>query len=169
MHGLALLIQHQIQQQHSRHSYVLCRSSSVNGSSCHACLSYAFYNAAACAVSTASAAAANSQLCPLNLCLGFSHNSAVAVAPLLWCAVCYAVLCCAAEGIEYCIVHPHISYPAAAVFTLTAVPGLRRLAYRMTLGRLRNPEVRISDQICLGVCVGGGSQVNAFTVGYPQH
>jgi hypothetical protein len=36
--------------------------------------------------------------------------------------LCCAVLC-AAEGIEYCIVHPYISYPAAAAFVLTAMPG----------------------------------------------
>jgi hypothetical protein len=35
--------------------------------------------------------------------------------------LCRAVLC--AEGIEYCIVHPYISYPAAAAFVLTAMPG----------------------------------------------
>lgn len=55
------------------------------------------------------------------------------------------MLCCCVihptEGIEYCIVHPYISYPAAAAFVLTALPGVRRVAYRLTLGRLRNPEV----------------------------
>lgn len=49
------------------------------------------------------------------------------------------------EGIEYCIVHPYISYPAAAAFVLTAMPGVRRLAYRVTLGRLRNPEAVVSS------------------------
>jgi hypothetical protein len=40
-------------------------------------------------------------------------------------------------------VRPQYAYPAAAAVVLAAVPGVRRLAYRLTLGRLRNPEVRV--------------------------
>lgn len=46
-----------------------------------------------------------------------------------------------AEGIEYVVAHPEIGYPLAAVTAVTALPPLRRLLYRMTIGRLRSPEV----------------------------
>eukprot|EP00878_Enallax_costatus_P008810 GHUV01009210.1.p1 GENE.GHUV01009210.1~~GHUV01009210.1.p1 ORF type:complete len:234 (+),score=52.20 GHUV01009210.1:186-887(+) len=49
------------------------------------------------------------------------------------------------EGVEYCILHPYISYPAAAGLTLVALPGVRRFTYRVTLGRLRNPEAVVSS------------------------
>eukprot|EP00882_Tetradesmus_deserticola_P017546 GHRQ01018797.1.p1 GENE.GHRQ01018797.1~~GHRQ01018797.1.p1 ORF type:complete len:107 (+),score=40.73 GHRQ01018797.1:791-1111(+) len=48
-------------------------------------------------------------------------------------------------GLEYCVHHPYVSYPAAAAITLAALPGVRRAAYRATLGRLRNPEAVVSS------------------------
>jgi hypothetical protein len=30
---------------------------------------------------------------------------------------------CPAGGLEYCVQHPYISYPAVATFTLAALPG----------------------------------------------
>ncbi|KAF8071367.1 Eukaryotic translation initiation factor 2 subunit beta [Scenedesmus sp. PABB004] len=44
------------------------------------------------------------------------------------------------EGISYAVHHPYISYPAAATLLIAAVPGARRMVYRLTLGRLRNPD-----------------------------
>eukprot|EP00775_Hariotina_reticulata_P013596 gene13596-13721_t len=49
------------------------------------------------------------------------------------------------DGIEYCILHPYISYPAAGTAALVALPGVRRFVYRVTLGRLRNPEAIVSS------------------------
>jgi hypothetical protein len=40
------------------------------------------------------------------------------------------------------MVHPEISYPLAAVTVVAAVPPVRRLLYRATIGRFRSPEVR---------------------------
>lgn len=48
-------------------------------------------------------------------------------------------------GLEYCVQHPYVSYPAAAAITLAALPGVRRAAYRATLGRLRNPEAIVTS------------------------
>jgi hypothetical protein len=47
-----------------------------------------------------------------------------------------------AEGVEYVLLHPEISYPLAAAATLAVFPGVRRRLFRMTLGRFRSPEVR---------------------------
>lgn len=49
------------------------------------------------------------------------------------------------EGVEYVLVHPEISYPLAAAATVAAVPPLRRLLYRVTIGRLRSPEAVVAS------------------------
>ena len=45
-------------------------------------------------------------------------------------------------GVTYAVAHPEVSYPAGAAAALVLLPGVRRLLYRATLARLRNPEVR---------------------------
>jgi len=47
-------------------------------------------------------------------------------------------------GIEYVLVNPQIGYPLAVGTLFVAVPGFRRGLYRITLGRLRNPEAVVN-------------------------
>lgn len=47
-------------------------------------------------------------------------------------------------GVEYVLLHPEISYPLGATAALAALPGARRLLYRITIGRLRSPEAVVS-------------------------
>ncbi|KAI8465620.1 MAG: hypothetical protein J3K34DRAFT_436404 [Monoraphidium minutum] len=48
------------------------------------------------------------------------------------------------SGIEYVAVHPEISYPLGAAAAVAAVPPLRRLLYRVTIGRFRSPETVVA-------------------------
>eukprot|EP00877_Chromochloris_zofingiensis_P008697 jgi/Chrzof1/4080/Cz13g19140.t1 len=51
----------------------------------------------------------------------------------------------AKDGIEYIITNPMIGYPVLAIVAVLAVPGVSRVLYRQTLGRLRDPQAVVSS------------------------
>lgn len=67
----------------------------------------------------------------------------------------------AIEGIHWATANPYVSYPAAGASAILLIPFTRRLLWRQTLGRFRNPESVVRS--CEGRVKGIGSRMEEYT------